>query len=158
MTPKKSNPKPDNSMNYQFIHRLAGELLKIEGSNLKKWQKEPELRGEELKSLAMKICPELWEANSLELILSVELDIYFQEILVSNEEMNVLMTSEEAIDAFMNFDWDTNPNTQDWIDMVTTWASDFGCLFTKGAVSPIGGWFEDPLWDVLAEIGAYEQK
>jgi hypothetical protein len=63
MTPKKSNPKPDNSMNYQFIHRLAGELLKIEGSNLKKWQKEPELRGEELKSLAMKICPEKYSSQ-----------------------------------------------------------------------------------------------
>ena len=85
MSPKKSNPKSDDSMNYQVIHRLAGELLKIEGSNQKKWQKEPDLRGEELKSLAMKTCPELWETNSLELILSVELDIYFKEILVSNE-------------------------------------------------------------------------
>jgi hypothetical protein len=106
----------------------------------------------------VKNSPELWEANSRELILSVELDIYFQEILVSNEDMNVLMTSEEAIDAFMNFDWNANPNTQEWIGMVTTWTNDFGCLFTKGAVSPIGGWFEDPLWDVLAEIGAYESK
>ena len=145
-------------MNFQAIHGLAGALLKLEKSNLKKWQEDPELRGQELKSLAMKNCPELWEADSLELILSVELDIYFQDVLHSNEELTALMTPEEAIDAFMNFDWDSNPNTRDWLDMVTTWAEDFGCLFTKGVGVSIGGWFEDPLWDVLTAIGAIEQS
>jgi hypothetical protein len=72
--------------------------------------------------------------------------------------MTALMSAEEAISGFMNFDWDANPSTQNWLDMVTTWVGDFGCLLTKGSGSDIGGWFEDPLWDVLSEIGAIEQN
>ena len=145
-------------MNTKLINELSSSLLEIENANVKQWGKDPEKRGEDLKSLALKKCPELWEANSLELILSVELDIYFQEILVSNEEMTALMSKEKAISAFMNFDWDKNPNTQAWLEMVISRVEDFGCLFTQGSGTDIGGWFEDPLWDFLSEIGAIEQN
>lgn len=158
MTTRKSNSKSENPINTKFIHELSAALLELENTNIKKWVKDPKKRGNELKSLALKKCPEWWAANSLELILSVELDIYFQEVLVSNEEMTALMSKEETIGAFMHFDWDKNPNTQAWLEMVTTRIADFGCLFTQGLGSDIGGWFEDPLWDFLSVIGAIEQN
>lgn len=157
MSPKKFNSEVGSEISYAIVHELSSAMLKLERSRAKQWLENPELRAKELKSLALEKWPSLWEAHSIELALRVDLDIYFCEILISGEEMTALMTPEEALEAFLDLDWEGNPNMRNWFEMLTNWVEDFGCLFTKGSGYSLE-WFEDPLWDVLAEIGAYKEK
>jgi hypothetical protein len=158
MPSKKSKPGSENGISYKVVHELSDAMFKLERSQSKQWSKDAEKRAEELKHLALEKFPTIWEADSVELALRVDLDIYFREILVTDEERTALMSPEVALNEFFNFNWDSNPNRRDWFEMLTNWVGDFGCLFTRGVGDDIGGWFEDPMWDVLSEIGAYEEK
>jgi len=158
MPSKNSKPGSENGISYKVIHELSGAMLKLERSQSKQWLKDPQKRAEELKNLALEKFPTIWEKDSVELALRVDLDIYFREVLVTDAERTALMSPEEALHEFFNLDWDSNPNMRDWFEMLTNWVGDFGCLFTKGSGDDIGGWFQDPMWDVLSEIGAYEQN
>ena len=158
MASKKSKFVSGDEISYKVVRELSDSMLKLEQSKAKQWLENPELRAEELMNLATEKFPSIWEADSLELVLRVDLDIYFREILISGDEMTVLMTPELALEAFFDLDWDSNPNMRDWFEMLINWVEDFGCIFTRGSGDHVGGWFEDPLWDVLSEIGAYEQN
>lgn len=158
MPSKKSKLGSENGISYKVTHELSDAMLKLERTQSKQWLKDPQKRAEELKNLALEKFPTIWQTNSVELALRVDLDIYFQEILVTDGQKTALMSPEKALNEFFNLNWDSNPSMQDWFEMVTDWVGDFGCLFTKGSGDHIGGWFEDPMWDVLSEIGAYEEN
>ena len=158
MSSKKSKPGSENGISYKVTHELSDAMLKLERSQSKKWLKDPDKRAEELKNLALEKFPTIWERDSVELALRVDLDIYFGEVLVTDEDRTALMSPEEALNEFFNLDWDSNSNLQGWFEMLTQWVGDFGCLFTSGSGDHIGGWFEDPMWDVLSQIGAYEEN
>jgi hypothetical protein len=158
MSSKKSKPGSENGISYKVTHELSDAMLKLERSQSKKWLKDPDKRAEELKNLALEKFPTIWERDSVELALRVDLDIYFGEVLVTDGDRTALMSPEEALNEFFNLDWDSNSNLQGWFEMLTQWVGDFGCLFTRGSGDHIGGWFEDPMWDVLSQIGAYEEN
>ena len=158
MPSKKSKPGSASGISYKVTHELSEAMLKLEHSQSKQWLKDPQKRAEELKKLAIEKFPTFWETDSVGLALRVDLDIYFQEILVTDEERTALMSPEEALNEFFNMNWDSNPNMQDWFEMLTNWVGDFGCLFTRGSGDHIGGWFEDPMWDVLSIMGAFEEN
>ena len=158
MRSKKSKPGSENGISYKVTHELSDAMLKLERSQSKKWLKDPDKRAEELKNLALEKFPTIWERDSVELALRVDLDIYFGEVLVTDGDRTALMSPEEALNEFFNLDWDSNSNLQGWFEMLTQWVGDFGCLFTRGSGDHIGGWFEDPMWDVLSQIGAYEEN
>jgi len=158
MSSKKSKPGSENGISYKVTHELSDAMLKLERSQSKKWLKDPDKRAEELKNLALEKFPTIWERDSVELALRVDLDIYFGEVLVTDGDRTALMSPEEALNEFFNLDWDSNSNLQGWFEMLTQWVGDFGCLFTRGSGDHIGGWFEDPMWDVLSQIGAYEDN
>ena len=158
MSSKKSKPGSENGISYKVTHELSDAMLKLERSQSKKWLKNPDKRAEELKNLALEKFPTIWERDSVELALRVDLDIYLGEVLVTDGDRTALMSPEEALNEFFNLDWDSNSNLQGWFEMLTQWVGDFGCLFTRGSGDHIGGWFEDPMWDVLSQIGAYEEN
>ena len=158
MPSKKSKPGSDSGISYKVTHELSDAMLKLERSQAKLWLKDPDKRAEELKNLALEKFPTIWERDSVELALRVDLDIYFGEVLVTDGDRTALMSPEEALNEFFNLDWDSNSNLQGWFEMLTQWVGDFGCLFTRGSGDHIGGWFEDPMWDVLSQIGAYEEN
>ena len=158
MPSKKSKPGSENGISYKVTHAMSDAMLELEHSQSKQWLKDPQKRAEELKKLALESFPTIWETDAVELALRVDLDIYFQEILVTDEERTALMSPEEALNEFFNVNWDSNPNMRDWFEMLTNWVGDFGCLFTRGSGDHIGGWFEDPMWDILSKIGAYEEN
>lgn len=158
MSSKKSKPGSENGISYKVTHELSDAMLKLERSQSKKWLKDPDKRAEELKNLALEKFPTIWERDSVELALRVDLDIYFGEVLVTDGDRTALMSPEEALNEFFNLDWDSNSNLQGWFEMLTQWVGDFGCLFTRGSGDHIGGWFEDPMWDVLSIMGAFEEN
>ena len=158
MSSKKSKPGSENGISYKVTHELSDAMLKLERSQSKKWLKDPDKRAEELKNLALEKFPTIWERGSVELALRVDLDIYFGEVLVTDGDRTALMSPEEALNEFFNLDWDSNSNLQGWFEMLTQWVGDFGCLFTRGSGDHIGGWFEDPMWDVLSIMGAFEEN
>ena len=141
MRSKKSKPGSENGISYKVTHELSDAMLKLERSQSKKWLKDPDKRAEELKNLALEKFPTIWERDSVELALRVDLDIYFGEVLVTDGDRTALMSPEEALNEFFNLDWDSNSNLQGWFEMLTQWVGDFGCLFTRGSGDHIGGWF-----------------
>ena len=126
MASKKSKFVSGDEISYKVVRELSDSMLKLEQSKAKQWLENPELRAEELMNLATEKFPSIWEADSLELVLRVDLDIYFREILISGDEMTVLMTPELALEAFFDLDWDSNPNMRDWFEMLINWVEDFG--------------------------------
>ena len=158
MPSKNSKPGSDSGISYQVIHELSDAMLKLERSQSKQWLKDPDKRAEELKNLALEKFPTIWEQDPVGLALRVDLDIYFGEVLVTDGDRTALLSPEEALSEFFNLDWDSDSNLSDWFEMLTQWVGDFGCLFTRGSGDHIGGWFEDPMWDVMSTIGAYEDN
>lgn len=158
MPSNNSKPNPENGISYKIIQELSDAMLTLERTQLRQWSNDPQMRSKELQNLVLEKFPTIWETQSVELALRIDLNIYFQEILVTDEEKTALLSPEEALNEFFNLDWDSNPNMRDWFEMLTNWVEDFGCLFNKGSGNDIGGWFEDPMWDILSMIGAYEEN
>jgi hypothetical protein len=134
------------------VKSIANEILTMEPTSLKRWNKNPRLaRGEDLATIIAAHFEDANEDNILWTALWV--DIYLtvkNSCRCTENEWVVLLSHEETIEALMA----KAKSDPGYFEFEIEWVQQFGCLLTEGSGSDIGAWFYDPLWDRLFEVHA----
>lgn len=139
----------EDYLNFDVLEDLAAQIVGLENKNQKKWSKKPALkRGVDLSEIILKKFPEIGDEIS-QVALWVDLLIHTREQLTYNPDYFVLVDLSEAIEKLKKFE----SKNSDQFEYVYQWVDDFGCLFTEGSLSDIGGWFYDWFTDVLVGNG-----
>ena len=131
------------------ITSLASEILTLEQKSLKRWEKIPMARGEDLQKIILTRFPDLddddiaWTALWVDIYISL---FYRSEV----EEQVALLSYEEAVRVLM----EKTEEDLNYFESELEWIANFGCLLPEGSASDIGDWFFQTMWDRLYEIEA----
>ena len=151
MAAKKS--KSENYLSVENLGELADAMMALEEKSLKKWNKSPLKRGEELQGLIETKFPGIGD-EALQVAMWVDLYIYTRDTLNENDYYFKLMDVDEAIPGLLKYE-KKNP---DQFTHILEWVGDYGCLLIEGSGSDIGSWFFDWFFEPLFEVEALADK
>jgi pentose-5-phosphate-3-epimerase len=151
MAAKKS--KTENYLSVENLRELADAMMALEEKSLKKWNKSPLKRGDELQELIETKFPGIGD-EAFQIAMWVDLYIYTRDTLNNNDYYFKLMDVDEAIPGLLKYE-KKNP---DQFTRILEWVGDYGCLLIEGSGSDIGTWFFDWYFEPLFEVEALADK